>query len=144
MGCRGYCYRFGSLLWTPLVVFSFSLYYFINGWVMVSSFSNWIKRVSVRVGWWLAVFQMGFNALLLHQWLGSGWHFSNWIESVSMGVEWWLAVFQIGFNALLLYQWLRSGWHFFKLNWQCIYEGWLMVGCLSNGVLCSITLSMVG
>ena len=26
MGCRGYCCRFGSFLWTPLVVFSFSLY----------------------------------------------------------------------------------------------------------------------
>ena len=45
---------------------SILLYYFINGWVMVGRFSNWIESVSSRVGWWLAVFQMEFNALLLH------------------------------------------------------------------------------
>ena len=70
--------------------------------------------------------------------------FSNSIESISSRVGWWLAVFQMGFNALLLSQWLGNGWQFFKFNWEPFCEGWMMVGCFSNGVQCSITLTMVG
>ena len=90
------------------------LQYFFNGWAMVGSFSNSIGSISSRAGWWLAVFQMGFNALLLSQWLDDGWLFFKWgsmlyyfnngwvmvgsfsnsIESLSVRVGWWLAVFQ--------------------------------------------------
>ena len=186
---------------------------------MVGSFSNSIESISSRVGWWLAVFQMGFNTLLLSQWLVNGWQFfkfnwepfcegwmmvgcfsnevqcsitltmvgswlavfqiqlraflwglddgwlffkwgsmlyhfnngwvmvgsfSNSIESISSRVGWWLAVFQMGFNALSLSQWLGHGWQFFKLNWEHILKGWMMVGCFSDGVQCFITFSMVG
>ena len=76
------------------------LYHSLNGWFMVGSFSNWIESESSRVGWWLAVFQMRFNALLLSQWLG-------------------------------------NGWQFFKLIWDHIFKGWMMVGCFSDGVQCS-------
>ena len=36
------------------------------------------------------------------------------------------------FNALILFQWLGNGWQFFKLDWECIFEGWMMVGCFSK------------
>ena len=127
---------------------------------MVGSFSNSIESLSVRVGWWLAVltwlavFQIWLRSYL--QGLGDGWlfirwgsmlyhslngwfmvgSFSNWIESESSRVGWWLAVFQMWFNALLLSQWLGNGWQFFKLIWDHIFKGWMMVGCFSDGVQC--------
>ena len=56
----------------------------------------------------------------------------------------WLAVFQIEMRAYL--QGLDDGWLFFR--WGSIFyyflNGWMMVGCFSNEVQCSITSSMVG
>ena len=119
---------------------------------MVGSFSNWIESVSLRVGWWLAVFQMGFHARLLYQWLGNGWQFfilnrerifkgwmmvgcfSNEVQcsnTFSM-VGQWLAVFQIQLRAYL--QGLDDGWLFSRWGSVLYYflNGWVMVGSFSN------------
>ena len=78
----------------------------------------------------------------------NGWvmvgSFSNFIVIISSRIWWWLAVYQMWFKALLLSQWLGNGWQFFKFNWEPFCEGWMMVGCFSNEVQCSITLTMVG
>ena len=110
----------------PTTYLSLYCYYlliisFINGWVMVGSF--------FKLNW----------ECIFEGWMMVGC-FSNWIKSISSRVGWWLAIFQMGFNAaLLLYQWLGNGWQFFKLNWERIFKGWMMVGHFSNGVQCSIT-----